>query len=125
MLDCFDCQPGIADNLEATYRYLEELVNLLGMTKMAPPIVIHGPRDPQGNELFPDKAGVSGWVPLIESGIQLHGLEPTRFITIDVYSCRIFDPFVVRVFTEGFFRPANITHQFCERGNATNNCPPV
>lgn len=116
MLDCYNCEPGVADSLEKVYRYLEDLVDLLGMTKMSAPIVIHAPRDKNGNELFPDKAGVSGWVPLIESGIQIHAIEPTRFITIDVYSCKPFDLENVKRFTIQRFHPDEVDHRFCERG---------
>lgn len=116
MLDLKGCKPGVADSLEVTYRYLEELVDLLGMTKMAPPIVIHGPRDKFGFELFPDKAGISGWVPLVESGIQIHAIEPTHFITIDVYSCRKFSECDVIQFTTKTFQPSEIRTQSAERG---------
>jgi S-adenosylmethionine/arginine decarboxylase-like enzyme len=89
LLDMYDCRPGAADDLELHYRFLEELVDRLGMTRMSQPVVIHGPRR-GGVELYPEKAGVSGWVPLIESGVQIHSLEPAHFITLDVYSCRCF-----------------------------------
>ena len=94
LLDMFGCLPGTADNMEHTYRFLEGLVELLGMEKMSAPVVIHAPTK-NGVELYPDKAGISGWVPLIESGIQIHSIEPTHFITLDVYSCREFNPTVV------------------------------
>lgn len=113
LLDCFGCKPGVADDLELTYRFLEELVDRLGMTRMSQPVVIHGPRD-GGLELYPEKAGVSGWVPLIESGIQIHSIEPTHFITIDCYSCKWFSPVTVINFARecfGFtdFEEHNIT----------------
>jgi len=97
LLDMYDCRPGVADDLELHYRFLEELVDRLDMTRMSQPVVIHGPTK-NGIELFPEKAGVSGWVPLIESGIQIHSLEPKRFITLDVYSCREFKPMTVLTF---------------------------
>lgn len=115
LLDCYGCFPGAADNLELIYRYLEELVDRLRMTKMSAPVVIHGPRE-QGHELYPDKLGVSGWVPLIESGIQIHAIEPTRFITIDVYSCRTFRAELVVDFTRATFAPDYIQQHFLERG---------
>jgi S-adenosylmethionine decarboxylase len=94
LLDMYDCADGVADNMELTYRFLEHLVDKLGMTRMSQPVVIHGPTF-GGRELYPEKAGVSGWVPLIESGVQIHSIEPTHFITLDVYSCREFDPAIV------------------------------
>jgi len=104
-LDAFECKPGVCDDLELHYRFLEELVDALGMTKMTNPIVVHAPRD-KGIELFPDKAGCSGWIGLIESGIQIHSIEPTRFMTLDVYSCKVFSPNVVNDMVQKFFTPA-------------------
>jgi len=116
LLDMYNCRPGACDDLELNYRFLEELVDRLGMTRMSQPVVIHGPRDQFGNELYPDKAGVSGWVALIESGIQIHTLEPKRFITLDVYSCRCFDPNTVMEFARETFGFATFEHHEITRG---------
>lgn len=116
LLDMYGCAPGVADDLELHYRFLEELVDRLGMTRMSQPVVIHGPRD-KGVELFPEKAGVSGWVPLIESGIQIHSLEPTHFITLDVYSCKVFQPDTVMAFARKTFKFEGYNHHFITRGS--------
>lgn len=115
LLDLYGCEPGAADNLELHYRFLEELVDRLDMTRMSQPVVMHGPRE-RGRELYPEKAGVSGWVPLIESGIQIHSMEPKRFITLDVYSCKKFEPAVVSEFARECFAPCNWEEHFIERG---------
>ena len=88
-LDMYNCRVGAADDLELHYRFLERVVDKIGMTRMSQPVVMHGPTR-NGVETYPDKAGVSGWVPLIESGIQIHSMEPKHFITLDVYSCNKF-----------------------------------
>lgn len=116
LIDMHGCKPGSADDMELTYRFLEKLVVLLDMTPMSPPFVIHAPRDRQGNELFPDKAGVSGWVPLVESGIQIHSLEPAHFITLDVYSCKPFNARVVSDFAHETFGFTSAEHHHVERG---------
>lgn len=116
LLDMYDCRPGAADDMEITYRFLEELVDKLGMTRMSQPFVIHGPTA-NGVELYPEKAGVSGWVPLIESGIQIHSIEPTHFITLDVYSCREFNPEVVLNFARVMFGFCKHQDHFVERGS--------
>jgi len=118
LIDLYDCTPGLTNDLEFTYRFLEELVHVLKMTPMSQPVVYHAPskfinlrkinlpvlEDVQilgsilnGSpiqdidflriETFPDKAGVSGWQPLIESGIQIHTINENNFVTIDVYTC--------------------------------------
>jgi S-adenosylmethionine decarboxylase len=93
-LDMYECREGAADDLELHYRFLERVVDKIGMTRMSQPVVMHGPTN-HGTEVYADKAGVSGWVPLIESGIQIHSMEPKRFITLDVYSCKEFDKQVI------------------------------
>jgi S-adenosylmethionine decarboxylase len=117
LLDMYDCKPGVADDLELHYRFLEKLVDKIGMTKMAPPIVIHAPRDKNGNEVYPDKVGVSAWVPLIESGIQIHSIEPTHFVTMDVYSCNNFDPNIVLQYAHECFGFARCDERFFSRGS--------
>ena len=115
LLDMFGCKEGTADDMELTYRFLEKLVEEIGMTKMSAPIVIHAPTI-NGVETFPDKAGVSGWVPLIESGIQIHSIEPTHFITLDVYSCKKFDPQIIKNFAHKYFEYTDCEEYFTERG---------
>lgn len=116
LLDMYGCSEGVADDLELHYRFLEELVDRLGMTRMSQPVVIHGPQQ-NGVEQFPDKAGVSGWVPLIESGIQIHSIEPTHFITLDVYSCKVFQPDTVMAFAQETFKFRKSEHNFILRGS--------
>jgi len=101
--------------MELTYRFLERLVDELGMTRMSAPVVIHAPRD-KGVEMYPDKAGVSGWVPLIESGIQIHSIEPTHFITLDVYSCKKFEATTVFNLARETFGFIDHEHFFTMRG---------
>lgn len=104
LLDCYDCNDFRLDDLELHYRTVEELVFRLKMNKMGPPVLLHAPcvyegdgwKDLDGNlqyyrrELYPDKAGVTVFQPLIESSIVIHSCIPTKFTTIDVYSCNDF-----------------------------------
>jgi S-adenosylmethionine/arginine decarboxylase-like enzyme len=115
LLDMYMCRVGAADDLELHYRFLERIVDEIGMTRMSQPFVIHAPTQ-GGVELFPEKAGVSGWVPLIESGIQIHSLEPTRFITLDVYSCNKFDINIVKNFAKKYFEFEEYEEHYIERG---------
>lgn len=119
LLDMYHCKDGSADDMELCYRFLEELVDILGMTRMSQPIVIHGPRK-DGKELFPEKAGISAWQPLIESGIQIHAIEPTHFISLDVYSCKEFNFLDVFNFASSTFEFLNYEGNFIERGKHYN-----
>ena len=80
--DFYGVPAELCDDLAFCYRLLEDLVDQLGMHKQSPPFLFHSPADQ-----FPDKAGLSGWVPLIESGISIHTLTKKRFVTIDIYTC--------------------------------------
>ncbi|MDO8580443.1 MAG: S-adenosylmethionine decarboxylase [Candidatus Omnitrophota bacterium] len=111
LLDLYDCKPGVCDDLTLNYQFLDEIVNALGMEKQAPPNIF------RSDEIrFPDKAGLSGWVPLIESSVVIHTLSPKNFITIDVYCCRCFDSQEAQNFCRRFFGPKRIDAQYIERG---------
>ena len=142
LLDMYDCTPGVCDSLELHYRFLEELVYKIGMTPMSQPLVIHGPvkfdhkvphsykyEYPGGpclcvgcttpivrQEVYPDKAGVSAWQPLIESGIQIHSLEPSHFSSLDVYTCGNLDPLIVFNFAREKFGFTSYEERLIERG---------
>ena len=109
-LDLYDCNADVLDDVGLVYTFLELLVSRLGMTKQAPPFVFLSPPE------FPDKAGVSGWVPLIESGIQIHTLTPCRFVSVDVYCCRKFNIHEVQEVAQAFFNPAAIDVNEITRG---------
>jgi S-adenosylmethionine/arginine decarboxylase-like enzyme len=117
LLDLYDCEAGLGDkkeDLQICYDFLDKLPGLIGMKKQGPPILIV-----TDAKLYPDKAGLSGWVALVESGIQIHTLIPTRFITIDVYSCRKFDPDLVLYVAKMSFsikNDSNIEKKFLKRG---------
>jgi S-adenosylmethionine/arginine decarboxylase-like enzyme len=111
LLDLYGCKPGVCDDLTLCYNFLDEIVGFLGMEKQAPPSIFKS-----DGVRFPDKAGLSGWVPLIESSIVIHTLTPKDFITVDIYCCRSFDRKKAEEFCRRFFGPKNVETQFVERG---------
>jgi S-adenosylmethionine/arginine decarboxylase-like enzyme len=111
LLDLYDCEDGLADNINFCYNFLEKLVDFLKMQKQSPPYLFR-----TDDDKYPDKAGLSGWVPLIESGIQIHTLTPRNFISIDVYSCGKFDKELVEVFAKEHFKPKKTEKKFLIRG---------
>lgn len=119
-LDMYNCRVGAADDLELHYRFLERVVDKIGMTRMSQPVVMHGPIK-NGHEMYPDKAGVSGWVPLIESGIQIHSMEPKRFITLDVYSCNRFDKTIILDYARECFGFEKAEEHYFVRGTGYGN----
>lgn len=82
LLDLYECDPKTVNDLRLCYDFLEQAVKTLGVSKQSPPFIFQSPA-----EGFEDKAGLSGWIPLIESGIQIHTLTAKNFVSIDYYTC--------------------------------------
>lgn len=110
-LDLYGCKEGLCDDLHFCYRFLEDLVEKLKMTKQSPPFIFKS-----DGRKYPDKAGLSGWVPLIESGIQIHTLTPKNFISIDVYSCGKFSTECISEFVQEYFGCKEVEMNYLHRG---------
>ena len=111
LLDLYQCKNGACDDLGLCYEFLEEIVKVLKVEPQSPPYIFR-----TDGKRFPDKAGLSGWIPLVESGIQIHTLTPKDFISIDIYSCRQFDIEPLKTFVLSYFSPKRMDEQFLERG---------
>jgi len=81
------------------------------MEKQSPPSIFRSDAT-----RFPDKAGLSGWAPLIESSVVIHTLSEKDFISIDVYCCKWFDVNVAKGVCNKFFSPRRMDEQYIERG---------
>lgn len=101
--------------MDSCYDFLNKLVEFLGMHKQSEPVVVRTDHDK-----FPDKRGLSAWVPLVESGIQIHTLTLKDFITIDIYSCRDFDKDLVRDFVKSYFSAKELEEHYVLRGMRYN-----
>ncbi len=110
MLDCYNCSPTYLDDIGYCYEFLDRLVDEIGATKQTQPYVF---RTPEG---FEGKEGLSGWVPIVESGISIHTLTATCYISLDVYSCREFDNDRILAYTQRAFLPESIETRFVLRG---------
>jgi len=111
MLDLYGCDKDVIDSVEKNYEYLDNLPESLGMEKQSPPFVIY-----TDAKKWPDKAGISAWVPIVESGISIHTVTPTNFASIDIYSCKEFDKEKVKKITCDMFKPQQVEEKFVLRG---------
>ena len=98
LLDLYDCKQGVCDDLALCYKFLDDIVTHLGMEKQSPPNIFRS-----DERLFPEKAGLSGWVRLIESSMVIHTLSVKDFITIDIYCCKAFEVEAAKAFCQKFF----------------------
>ena len=115
-LDLYGCKESVCDDLNLCFNFLEDLVVKLKMKKQSPPYIFRSDA-----ALYPDKAGLSGWVPLIESGIQIHTLVPKNFISIDVYSCKNFTAENIEKYVQDYFECKEVEMNYIERGVKYNN----
>lgn len=111
LLDLYNCKEGACDDLALCYRFLDEIVEYLGMEKQAPPNIFY-----TDAKLFPDKAGLSGWAPLVESSVVIHTLSCKNYISVDIYCCKKFDIDKAKLFVDRFFSPKRMDEQFILRG---------
>lgn len=118
LLDLYDCKPGVCDDLSLCYKFLDEITDFLGMEKQAPPNIFF-----TDAKRFPDKAGLSGWAPLVESSVVIHTLSVKDFISIDIYCCKEFDTKKAKSFASKFFSPKRMDEQFILRGIDYYKCP--
>ncbi len=116
IVDCFGCDYDICCDLERGYEFLDQICRHLKMTKQTQPYVFK-----TCETTFPGRPGYSGWVPIIESGIQVHTSAYNNFISIDVYSCRPFSNEDVTGFITRWFEPSHIETGFLHRGKGLMN----
>lgn len=110
-LDLYACKEGVCDDLKFCYDFLIDITKELGVRSQSPPFIFHSDGD-----AYPDKAGLSGWIPLIESGIQIHTLTIKSFISIDVYSCREFSTEGISEYVKKYFGAKKVEMNMIERG---------
>lgn len=110
-VDLYDVDAARCDDINFCYQLLDDLVHHLGMHKQSPPYLFRSPDDQ-----FPDKAGLSGWVPLIESGISIHTLTIKGFVTIDIYTCGCLDVASALAFLCQRLSPNSFEQQYLLRG---------
>lgn len=110
MVDCYNCNIRKIDDITLCYDFLVSLVDYLEMHKQAPPFIFRTPEE------YEDKIGLSGWIPLVESGISIHTLTKERFVSIDIYSCKEFDRKGVSSFVNEFVEADKLEENFVLRG---------
>ena len=85
LIDGHDGNPEILQNQSLISKFLEELPNKIGMTKLMKPQVNRY----EGTNI--QDWGISGFVIIAESHISVHTFPERKYINIDVFSCKNFD----------------------------------
>jgi len=109
--DMYGVESALCDDLGFCHDVLVALVKFLGMHQQAPPFIFRTPP-----ELNPEMVGLSGWIPLIQSGISIHTLLKRRFISVDVYTCGELNVDAVTTFLCDLFHPDHYESHMLVRG---------
>jgi S-adenosylmethionine/arginine decarboxylase-like enzyme len=117
--DAYGIPPTLCDDISFCYSLLDDLTKYLGMSQQAPPFVFLSPA-----EQYPDKAGISGWVPLNESGISIHTLTLTGFVSIDAYTCGELEVDATVHWLCDRLQPTAVEYQLLIRGKNYHGGPP-
>ena len=95
-IDIYDCDPGKIRNADTIRRFVVELCELIEMNRFGETQVVH----------FGEDERVAGYsmVQLIETSlISAHFANLTNTTYLDVFSCKSYDPEIVRGFSQGYF----------------------
>jgi hypothetical protein len=93
--------PDRAIGDEDIKRYLTELSTVTGMKSLITPVT-------HRSDLF----GWAGWIHWETSGAHFYAWEtPRLFFSVDVYTCKQFDPDAVAEFTKKFFNASEIAYK--------------
>jgi len=110
VLDGYECNREKLADLDVIYAYLEELPDRIEMTKISPPFVT---RYTAGK---PEDWGISGFVIIAESHISIHTFPEKLYLSVDVFSCKPFDPEVAIRITKEWFEIGRVDYRVFERG---------
>lgn len=99
-IDIYDCDPELIRDKKAIKSFVIELCEIIEMKRFGETIVIHFGED--------EKVAGYSMVQLIETSlISAHFANLTNTVYLDVFSCKPYDPEIVRDFAERFFRGKN------------------
>lgn len=110
-VDAYGCDPQTLDNMEVIFNFLDKLPGEIKMHKIITPYVIKcGANDKK------DCGGVSGFVMITESHISIHTFPAKQYLTMDVYSCNMFDEKKVISITKKIFKYQSLEKHMIKRG---------
>lgn len=111
-IDGYGGDHDLLNSKELVLECLTGLLEKLGMSKLADPVVYFAP----GNN-DKDPGGWSGFVVIVESHISIHTFPGRRFVSADVYTCKngMDKDLVVNYFKEKF-KLEDVEVNFIKRG---------
>ena len=110
-IDAYECDSTALNSMEICFQVLNNLPAKIAMHPITTPYVIRI----EGNNKK-DCGGISGFVMIDESHIALHTFPAKKYLTMDVYSCSMFDEKLVLKFIKETFKYHSIEKYIIKRG---------
>lgn len=110
-LDCTGCEVDKLANEKLILKFIDELVDFLGMQKLIEPVSVACGKSDNGW----DNGGVSAFVIIAESHISIHTFPQASLLSADVYSCKPFDTKAAIAQFQACFNPAHISKNLISR----------
>ena len=110
-LDAYNCDCDALNSMEKIFTFLDTLPEQIGMHKIITPYVIKC----AGNDLK-DCGGISGFVMIAESHISIHTFPDKKYLTMDLYSCNMFDHQKVITIVKNLFKYKSLEKHIIKRG---------
>jgi len=110
VIDGYSRDRGILRDVDLIYDLLDDLPDLIGMTKIANPRVFSH----TGKKI--EDWGVSGIVLIAESHISIHTFVERAFVNVDVFSCKSFDTKKTLEYIKQELKLERYKHYTLERG---------
>jgi len=108
-LDLFDCNPQTIRDAEKIKKYVQELCQIIDMKRYGETQVVN----------FGEEERVAGFsmVQLIETSlISGHFANMSNSAYIDIFSCKYYEPSLVKKFTKEFFEAKKVKMHYILRG---------
>ncbi len=107
-IDIHDCNPDYIRDADKIKEFVDQLCDLIEMKKYGECVVVH----------FGEEERVSGFsmTQLIETSlISAHFANQTNTVYLDVFSCKLYDPYKAAEFAKEFFEGKNLNLQLTFR----------
>ncbi|MCX6789859.1 MAG: S-adenosylmethionine decarboxylase [Candidatus Gribaldobacteria bacterium] len=110
-IDAYGCNATTLNSMEICFQVLSKLPAKIAMRPIMTPYVIRV----EGNNKK-DCGGISGFVMIAESHIALHTFPAKQYLTMDVYSCSMFDEKIALKFVKEIFDYQSLEKCIIKRG---------
>ncbi len=101
VIDLSECDPKLIRSKDIIHAYIVKLCELIDMKRFGNPTIIHFGEDER-------VAGYSMFQLIETSNISGHFANDTNGAYIDIFSCKLYDPYVAAEFTKKFFKAKNV-----------------